>query len=271
MSIVLITGCSSGIGLETALGFARRGYRVYATMRDVTRGDRLRAAADAEGLCIQIEPLDVTDSEAVGPVVAGIVAREGRIEVLVNNAGIGGAVSSIEEIDEVIARAVWETNFWAPFRLTRAVLPYMRSQGSGVIVYVSTFGVRLPAGPGLAMYAASKVATTRMAESLQVELTGTGIRTVSIEPGFFATEIYTGDKRPPIDPTSPYAPMMSGIDGDVAARVANGAHPSAVAAAIVAAVEDPGAPTSILVGDDAIAAYDAHRQRLLEAWSSELV
>jgi NAD(P)-dependent dehydrogenase (short-subunit alcohol dehydrogenase family) len=158
----VITGCSSGIGLETALAFARHGDRVYATMRDPERGDRLRQAAERERLAVTIAALDVTDGTAILQVVADIVEREGRIDVLVNNAGISGVASSIEEIDESVARAVWETNFFAPFRLIRAVLPHMRAQHSGVIANLSTFGARLPGARVLAMYAISKHAISRL-------------------------------------------------------------------------------------------------------------
>src|SRR5262249_6182564 len=157
--------------------------------------------------------------------IGNVVAREGRIDVLVNNAGIGGAASAIEEVDEDVARAVWETNFWAPFRLIRAVLPHMRGQRAGVIVNLSTYGTRFPGGPGGAMYSVSKQAISRLSESLQAELRGTGVRVVAIEPGFFSTELYSGDKRPPIDPTSPYAPIISAVDARIAERIANGADP----------------------------------------------
>jgi NAD(P)-dependent dehydrogenase (short-subunit alcohol dehydrogenase family) len=269
MAIVLITGCRSGIGLETALAFGRRGDRVYATMRDPSAGTPLRRAIDDEELSVVMTPVDVTDAEAVSGTVCDVLAQEGRIDVLVNNAGIGGVVSAIEEIDEAVARAVWETNFWAPFRLIRAVLPSMRANGSGVIVNLSTFGARFPGGPGLAVYAATKHAISRFSESLQTELAGTGIRVVAIEPGFFATEIYTDAKRPSLDPSSPYYRLIRNIDASIAQQVADGADPAIVARAIVAAVEDTTSPTCILVGDDAIAAFDAHRRTLMSTWAGE--
>jgi NAD(P)-dependent dehydrogenase (short-subunit alcohol dehydrogenase family) len=270
MAVVLITGCRSGIGLQTALAFARRGDRVYATSRDVVRADQLRQSVNRECLPVEIQALDVTDGDAVRRMVGDVVAREGRIDVLVNNAGIGGGASAIEEVDEDVARAVWETNFWAPFRLIRAVLPHMRGQGSGVIVNLSTNGARFPGGPGLAMYGMSKQAISRLSESLQAELRGTGVRVVAMEPGFFSTEIYSGDKRPAIDPASPYAPIISAVDTRIAEGIANGADPAVVASAILAAVDDPASPTRVLVGDDAIAAFDAYRRALLATWHAEL-
>ena len=162
MDVVVVTGCGSGIGLQTALAFARRGDRVYAVARDGHRCDRLRAAVDAESLPVSIVEMDVTDGSGVDAMVADVMAAEARIDVVVNNAGIAEGVSAVEEIDESVARAVWETNFWGSFRLIRAVLPHMRSAGRGVIVNLSSFGARFPGGPGLSMYACSKQALTRL-------------------------------------------------------------------------------------------------------------
>ena len=228
------------------------------------------ATHSRESLRVEIVPLEVTDGDAVRAAIADVLNEDQRIDVLVNNAGIGGPVVALEEIDEATARAVWETNFWAPFRLSRAVLPSMRDQRSGVIVNLSTFGVRFPGGPGLAMYAMSKAATSRLSESLQAELAGTGVRVVAIEPGFFATDIYTAEKRATIDDTSVYASMVRQIDERIAAGIAGGADPAIVAAAIVAAVDDPTGPTRVLVGDDAISAWDAFRAEQLRAWQAEL-
>src|SRR5262245_21249491 len=107
MSVVLITGCRSGIGLQTALAFARRGDRVYATSRDVVTADQLRQPVDRGSLPGKIQTLDVTDGDAGRRMVSDGVAREGRIDVLVNNAGIGGGASALEEVVEDVARAVW--------------------------------------------------------------------------------------------------------------------------------------------------------------------
>jgi NAD(P)-dependent dehydrogenase (short-subunit alcohol dehydrogenase family) len=145
MPTILITGCRSGIGYETALAFGRRGDTVYATMRDPSIDDRLRDAVARESLPVVIRGLDVTDGTAIRDVVAGIVAERGGIDVLVNNAGIG-FVEAIEEADEARARLVWETNFWGPIHLFQSVLPYMRAQRAEVIVNLSTFGTPIWGG-----------------------------------------------------------------------------------------------------------------------------
>ena len=143
MATILITGCRSGIGYETALAFGRRGDAVHATMRDPSVDHRLRDAVARESLPVVIRGLDVTNGTAIRDVVAGIVAERGGIDVLVNNAGIG-FVEAIEEADEARARLVWETNFWGPIHLCQAVLPHMRAQRAGVIVNLSTVGARFP-------------------------------------------------------------------------------------------------------------------------------
>src|SRR5262244_4175154 len=254
MATILITGCRSGIGYETALAFGRRGDAVHATMRDPSVDHRLRDAVARESLPVVIRGLDVTDRTAIRDVVAGI-----------------GFVEAIEEADEARARLVWETNFWGPIHLCQAVLPYMRAQRAGVIVNLSTVGARFPGGGWLAMYAATKQAISRMSESLNAELVGTGVRVVAIEPGFFATEIYGDRRRASIDPASHYATALAQADDRIATGIANGANPAAVAHAIVAAVDDPTTPTRVLVGEDALARWDEFRRALIKLWQAEQV
>lgn len=238
---VLVTGCRSGIGLQTALAFGRRGDRVYAAVRDPARCDELRAAVDGESLPVTVVRLDVTDGDAIDATVADMLAGEGRIDVVVNNAGVG-FVSAVEEMDLALATQTWATNFWGPFRMMRAVLPSMRAAGRGVIVNVSTYGVNFPGGGGLAMYVACKRALTQLTEVTQDEVTGSGVRLVSIEPGFFATQVYGDDKRQPIDERSFYAPLLHRVDDHIAANVRDGADPAIVAAGIVAAADDASTP-----------------------------
>ena len=173
MSVVVVTGARSGIGLRTVQAFGRRGDSVYATVHDVDRCDELRRAVEVELLPGSVVQLDVTDETAADELIDRIVDIESRIDVLVNNAGIGGPVAAVEEIDEATARAIWETNFWAPMRLIRRVLPGMRAAGQGVIVNLTTFGVRFPGGRGLAMYGASKKALAYLTESIQAEIADT--------------------------------------------------------------------------------------------------
>ena len=265
MSVVLVTGTRTGIGFETALAFARRGDRVYATMRDPAAGDRLAGVAKEESLKIVIDKLDVTNAASMKPFVEKVYADVGRIDVLVNNAGIGFG-GTIEEISEEKARAVYETNFWGPFHLIRAVLPGMRAAESGVIVTVSSYSARQPVAPMLTMYSSTKHALSGMTDALRWELAQTGVRAVAIEPGFFATEFYRNIEDR--DPQSPYAPLTSKVDAAFASLIGGGADPSMVAEAILAAVDDPSTPSRVLVGEDAEAACEAFRQQGYKVWET---
>ncbi len=185
MGIALITGCSSGIGKLSALEFARRGHRVYASMRTLENAGYLRAEAQAEQLTIETVQLDVTDTASVKDAIAQILEREGRIDILVNNAGFGSA-GPVEDYDDNDIRHVFETNFFGAVQVTRAVLPAMRAQRSGTIVMVSSIsGVRT--FPFMAVYSASKFALEAISNGLRYELRPFGIRVVLIEPGNFKT------------------------------------------------------------------------------------
>ena len=185
MSVVVITGCSSGFGMLAALEFARRGDSVYATMRNTAKADRLHTRAQAVGVAVEVLQLDVNDIGSVGAAIEEVIRREGRIDVLVNNAGIGieGAVEDFDD-DEVLA--VFETNLFGVIRVTRAVLPHMRSQGSGTIVTVGSLAGKATA-PFSGIYSASKHAVEALSDALHYELEPFGIRVVLIEPGGFET------------------------------------------------------------------------------------
>ena len=187
MAVVVITGCSSGFGRLAALEFARRGDSVYATMRNTAKADRLHAGAEAAGAPAEVLQLDVNDIRSVGAAIEEVIRREGRIDVLVNNAGIGieGAVEDFDD-DEVLA--VFETNLFGVIRMTRAVLPHMRSQGGGTIVTVGSLNGKV-ASPFSGIYSASKHAVEALSDALYYELQPFGIRVVLIEPGGFETEI----------------------------------------------------------------------------------
>jgi NAD(P)-dependent dehydrogenase (short-subunit alcohol dehydrogenase family) len=248
VAVVVITGCSSGFGLATSLAFARRGERVYATMRDLGKAHDLRAAADAEGLHIEVLALDVTNDGMVQRAVDHVLATEGRIDVLVNNAGIAHW-GSVESMPDDLARATFETNVLGAVRMARAVLPGMRAQGSGVIVNVSSVAGRLPGIPSAWAYSASKHALGALSDALAVELEPFGIRVVSIEPGFFSTALLR--KAPPPSPGSPYEGLERGVRDYFERSVADGGDPGVVAQAIVRAATDPATGIHVPVGEDA--------------------
>ena len=267
MSVVLITGCRSGVGLETALAFGRRGDKVYATMREPSKGTVLEELSVRESLDIEIERLDVTDREAIERVVGSIVERHGVIDVLVNNAGVSGIAAVVEEIDEDDARGIVETNLWGPFHLSRAVLPTMRTQRSGVIVNISSFVTRFEGQPGLAFYGLSKVALSSLSESMSAELAGTNVRIVVVELGAFATEIYPPN-RLVVDPSSPYSAQVVEIDRGVANLIATAADPAIAARSIVDVAKDPDVSGRVLIGDDAIENVRAYQRELIAKWES---
>jgi NAD(P)-dependent dehydrogenase (short-subunit alcohol dehydrogenase family) len=174
--VALVTGASSGIGEATAHRLAAAGYTVYGTSR--------RGSPTAQ--LFEMLQLDVTSDASVEAVVKELMRREGRIDVLVNNAGFGVAPGGAEESSIDQARAIFETNFFGLVRMTRAVLPHMREQGSGRIINMSSVLGFLPMPYG-ALYAATKHAVEGYSESLDHELRTRGIRVSVIEPAYTKT------------------------------------------------------------------------------------
>ncbi len=250
MGVVLITGCSSGFGLEAALAFARRGDTVVATMRNLSKADELRKRAADDGLEVHLEQLDVNDGSSVTDAVERVLGAHGTIDVLVNNAGVGSR-GAIESMSLDTAMHLMDTNFWGPIRLVQAVLPTMREQRSGVVINVSSLASLVPAVMYNSMYAASKSALNAISEALASEVEPFGIRVVSIEPGFFETEIAANNisADEPVDEV--YAADQAWIQAFFADNVAGGAPASIVADAIVAAATDPATRLHTTVGDDA--------------------
>lgn len=175
--VALVTGASSGIGEATAQRLAAAGYKVYGTSR--------RGAASS-GQTFEMLSLDVTSDASVEALVKEVVRREGRIDLLVNNAGFGVAPAGAEESSIEQARAIFETNFFGLIRMTRAVLPHMRKQGSGRIINMSSVLGFLPMPYG-ALYAATKHAVEGYSESLDHEVRTRGIRVSLVEPAYTKT------------------------------------------------------------------------------------
>jgi NAD(P)-dependent dehydrogenase (short-subunit alcohol dehydrogenase family) len=187
MANILITGCSRGIGEAAALHFAGSGNTVYASMRNTSKGDKLRERSVEAGYDIRICEADVTDVDSVNGCVKNILDEVGHIDVLVNNAGIG-PLRTVEETDEEESKEIFETNFFGALRTMRAVLPSMRERRSGRIINVSSVAARVPTNC-MGIYSASKAALEAASESLAKELVPFGISVSVIEPAFTATEI----------------------------------------------------------------------------------
>lgn len=189
--VAVITGASSGFGRLTALTVAARGHRVVATMRDSSgrnsaAAEELGAVAAGEGLPLRALELDVTSDRSVDAAISDVLDREGRIDVLVNNAG-GAVHGMMETITVEQAEAMFAANVFGVVRMNRAVLPHMRARGSGLLVHVSS-GLGRVVRPYLGMYCASKFALEAVAEAYRYEVAHLGIDCVIVEPGIFSTD-----------------------------------------------------------------------------------
>ena len=177
MGVALVTGASSGIGEATAERLAKAGYKVYGTSR---RGSQ------AGQRSYEMLALDVTSDESVDAAVIEVMRREGRIDLLVNNAGFSVSPAGAEEVSINQAKSIFDTNFYGIVRMTHAVVPHMRRQGSGRIINISSVLGFLPA-PYMALYAATKHAVEGYSESLDHELRTRGIRVSIIQPAYTRT------------------------------------------------------------------------------------
>jgi NAD(P)-dependent dehydrogenase (short-subunit alcohol dehydrogenase family) len=189
MSVILITGCSTGIGYATAESLGRNGHTVYATMRNPKGTPQLQQLAVADQLPITILPLDVLEEESVQEAVNFILAKEGSIDVLVNNAGIG-SWTAVEETPMELFKSVMETNFFGTIRCIQAVLPSMRERKRGSIINVSSVAGKVYSNFHGA-YAGSKAAVEALSESLAQEVRPYNIQVAIVEPGIIETPIFS--------------------------------------------------------------------------------
>jgi NAD(P)-dependent dehydrogenase (short-subunit alcohol dehydrogenase family) len=188
MGIAFVTGTSTGIGMATAISLARAGHTVYAGMRNPQRSGELHEAVAREDLGIRIVAQDVDSDASARDAIGQALAEAGRIDVLVNNAGIG-TMGSVEETSLSDFRSTMETNFFGALRCIQAVLPGMRERGSGCIVNVASVAGRVASAPQ-APYASSKWALEALSECLAQEVRSFGIRVAIVEPGVIATPIF---------------------------------------------------------------------------------
>jgi len=244
MNTVMITGCSSGFGLETARYFLDQGWSVVATMRKpdetvLPPSDHLR-----------LLPLDVTNLESI----ARVVEAAGPIDALVNNAGIGW-LSSFEGTPEETIRRIFETNTFGSFEMIRAVLPQMRAKSAGVIVNVSS-SVTLKPLPLLPVYTASKAAVNAFSECLALELAPLGIRTRLVLPGQAPATRFGSNARALMEGVSEapkeYNPVIAQVMSAFRENAAKEpTRPEDVVQAIWRAVTDPDCPLHLPAGSDA--------------------
>jgi NAD(P)-dependent dehydrogenase (short-subunit alcohol dehydrogenase family) len=240
MPVVLITGAGSGFGKVTALAFARQGDTVYASMRNPNENCSLAQTAADEKLSIKLLKLDVTDKSSIKKAVDAIFQNEGRLDVLINNAGIH-IPGALEDMPDSDIHRVMNTNFFGVLNVTRTVLPIMRKQQAGRIIMVSSIGAMIGRATD-SIYCASKSALEAAAEALRYEVARFGISISVIEPGVFQTEIgrkYDVSSEYPQD--SPYRRLVDYRVDLVKKSCQTGDDPQRIAELIVsiAAHEQP--------------------------------
>jgi NAD(P)-dependent dehydrogenase (short-subunit alcohol dehydrogenase family) len=250
--VALITGSSSGFGLLTSIELAKAGFRVVATMRDLSRRGRLDQAANAAGVASQIDirTLDVTNFHALPGFVDAVVRDHGRLDVVVNNAGFAVA-GFAEDIKLEELRYQFETNFFGAVAMTKAALPTMRRQHSGHIIMVSSIGGLL-GSVSVSSYSASKHALEGWSESLRLEVNALGIKVVLVEPGAYLTDIWTrgavmGEKA--TQETSPNIQRSLRMRDRI--QTLPKRDPIEVARLIASIAQDPDPKLRYLVGRDA--------------------
>lgn len=224
VKIALVTGASSGIGEATAQRLATAGYKVYGTSR---RGSQ------AAQRSFEMLALDVTSDESVAAAVAEVIRRDGRIDLLVNNAGFGVAPGGAEESSIEQARSIFETNFFGLIRMTRAVLPQMRRQGSGRIINIGSVLGFLPMPYG-ALYSATKHAVEGYSESLDHELRTRGIRVSIVEPAYTKTPFDANFIEPDVK-LDEYREARAGVSRRVNEVMASAESPDVVAETVLKA------------------------------------
>lgn len=252
--VVLITGSSSGFGRLTAQTLARKGYRVFASMRGTTGRNakariELQALAQKESLALEVLELDVTNDASVDRAVREVIDQAGRIDVLVNNAAFA-CLGMTEAFTLEQAQRIFDTNFFGAVRMNRAVLPHMLQRASGLLVHVSSGAGRVVL-PGLALYCATKFALEALAEAYRYELARLGIDSVIVEPGSYQTPILTNTEQPR-DPSraAAYGPVAAIPQKVLEVLTASQADPQEVADAILHLIETPPGerPLRTLVG-----------------------
>ncbi len=242
MSTVLITGCSSGFGLETAKLFVERGWTVIATMRKPD-ADILPPADN-----LTILSLDVTDPASI----ASAMDKAGDIDVLVNNAGFGAAVP-IELIEPDTARQLFETNTLGTLAMLQAVLPKFRERRAGTIINVTSTATLKPL-PLVSVYRASKAAVNALTESLAVEMEPFGVRVHIVLPGRSPETSFGNNAMPHLRglDNADYKPLIEGMIANFRDGGGPVTHATDVAEAVWRAVTDPAAPLRIPAGEDAV-------------------
>ena len=245
-NIVLITGASSGIGRQTTLFLASRGYTVYASSRTPHKLDNIKNQN-----IIPIK-LDITNQENINQVIDTIYKEENKLDILINNAGYG-LVSTVEDMDEIQMKNQFDINVFGVLRVCKAVIPIMRTQNSGIIINISSFLGKIGL-PLLTFYNSSKYAVEGITDSLRYELKDFGIRVHSIMPGFFDTNfardnLVTNTKT--FKENSPYSKLVSNLAPAIVEQINSGNSPDEIGDMILEIIQNENYPARVTIGDKA--------------------
>jgi NAD(P)-dependent dehydrogenase (short-subunit alcohol dehydrogenase family) len=260
MKTWFITGTSRGFGREWTAAALERGDRVVATARDV---DSLKDLVEQYGEAILALPLDVTDRAASFAAVKQGHDHFGRLDVVVNNAGYG-QFGMIEELSEAELRDQIETNVFGALWVTQAALPFLRAQGSGHILQVSSIG-GISAFPSIGAYHASKWALEGFSQSLAAEVKGFGINVTIIEPGGFTTD-WGGSSAKHAEPLSAYDGVREETAKMRAARLRSPGDPTSSAGAVLKIVDAEAPPLRVFFGDGPLEIATADYEQRLATW-----
>ncbi len=256
--VAIVTGSSSGIGLETALALAREGYYTYATMRDTKKGNQIKEIVNKENLKLEVVGMDVDKDETVQNAINKIIKEKSRIDVLVNNAGYV-LFGCLEDLSMYDLKAQFETNFFGVVRTLQTVIPIMRKQKSGTIVNISSVAGRIgfPVSPA---YISSKFALEGLSESMRYELSPFGINTIIIEPGVIKTNFMSSMKKS-VKPDSAYKDITNKVIMGISMMAEMGTPPQEVARTIIKAIKSENPLPRYTVGNDAAMFLEAKKTK----------
>ena len=235
--VILITGGSSGIGKCIGEYLNDNNYIVYGTSRNPERYTNSK---------FPLLALDVTNAESITQAIKQVITKEGRIDVLVNNAGVG-ITGPIEDIPDNAIRANFETNFFGPIQVIKTVLPFMRIQNSGLIINITSIAGYMGL-PFRGIYSASKGALELLTEALRMELKPFNIKMTNVAPGDFATNIAAGRYHAPLLKDSPYAHTYSTSLKLMDSHVNDGSNPEIMAKAIFKIINTPNPKVHYKIG-----------------------
>jgi NAD(P)-dependent dehydrogenase (short-subunit alcohol dehydrogenase family) len=268
--VAIVTGSSSGIGLETSLLLARNGFFTYATMRNTAKSNKINELKQKEKLPLEVLKLDVTDNKSVNEAIEKVANEQGKIDVLVNNAGYA-LVGPLEELSIQEFKEQFETNLFGVTRVTQSVLPIMRKQRHGTIVNISSIAGRI-GFPLTSAYVSSKFALEGLSESISYELEQFGIKVILIEPGVIKTNFdnnlkigknVSSTSTAVNDRNSPYADITEKRIAGFKPRFENGLPPIEVAKAILNAITSKNIQPELryLVGNDAFKLMEIRKNK----------